>query len=118
LPLRQFGHLSGVGDGRAENPQICSSGSCSVAIPRPRRTSKCTTLKNRGIIVSVLYIPYRPIQHPTTFANSEDFKANANFPIFRPACRTAPRPANTPADITTALNAMFNHALVTAHITN
>jgi hypothetical protein len=26
--------------------------------------------------------------------------------------------ANSPADITAALNAMFNHALVTAHITN
>jgi hypothetical protein len=26
--------------------------------------------------------------------------------------------ANTPADITTALNAMFNQALITAHITN
>jgi Flp pilus assembly protein TadG len=86
-------------------------------------TSKCKTLKDRGIIVSVLYIPYQPIQNPTTFANSEDFYANANIPFIPPSLTACASPgyfytANSPADITTALNAMFNHALVTAHITN
>jgi hypothetical protein len=71
----------------------------------------------------VLYIPYQPIQNPTTFANSEDVKANANMPdILRSLQTCASRgyfyTANTAADITTALNAMFNHALVTAQITN
>jgi Flp pilus assembly protein TadG len=86
-------------------------------------TSKCKTLKDRGIIVSVLYIPYQPIQNPTTFANSEDFYANNNIPFIPPSLTACASPgyfytANSPADITTALNAMFNHALVTAHITN
>src|SRR4029077_15916659 len=41
-------------------------------------TADCTTLKNRGITIAILYIPYQPIQNPTTSANSEDFAANAN----------------------------------------
>jgi Flp pilus assembly protein TadG len=86
-------------------------------------TSLCTTLKNRGITIAVLYIPYQTIQNPTTFANSEDFYANANIPYISPVLSTCASPnffftASTPADITTALNAMFNLALVTAHITN
>jgi len=108
----------------AENPQIYSSGSWSGSnAATTMDTSKCTTLKNRGIIVSVLYIPYQPIQNPTTFASSEDYKANANIPFIPPSLKACASSgyfytANTPADITTALNAMFNHALVTAHITN
>jgi Flp pilus assembly protein TadG len=86
-------------------------------------TSKCKTLRDRGVIVSVLYIPYQPIQNPTTFANSEDFYANANIPNIPPSLLACASPgyfytANTPADIATSLNAMFTHALVTAHILN
>jgi Flp pilus assembly protein TadG len=86
-------------------------------------TSLCTTLKNRGITISVLYIPYQPIQNPTTFANSEDYAVNAIIPNIPGDLKSCASPnffftANTPADITTALNAMFNQALVTAHITN
>ena len=85
--------------------------------------SLCTTLKNRGITISVLYIPYQPIQNPTTFANSEDFAVNAiipNIPADLQSCASTGFffTANTPADITTALNAMFNQALISAHITN
>ena len=83
----------------------------------------CTTLKRRGIIISVLYIPYQPIQNPTSFANNEDFYANANIPYIPPVLKSCASTnffftANTPADITTALNAMFNQALKSAHITN
>lgn len=83
----------------------------------------CTTLKRRGITISVLYIPYQPIQNPTSFANSEDFYANSNIPYIPPVLKSCASTnffftANTPADITTALNAMFNQALKSAHITN
>ena len=86
-------------------------------------TSLCSTLKNRGITVSVLKISYQTIQNPTSFANNEDFCANSNIPAIPPNLKSCAPPnffftANTPADITTALNAMFNQALVTAHITN
>jgi len=87
-------------------------------------TTVCKPLKDRGIIVSVLYIPYQPIQNPTTsFANHEDGYANANIQYIPASLQSCASPgffytANTPADITNALNAMFNHAVVSAHLTN
>jgi Flp pilus assembly protein TadG len=87
-------------------------------------TTLCKPLKDRGIIISVLYIPYQTIQNANaSFANNEDGYANsniANIPASLQACASPGffYTANTPADITTALNAMFNHAVVTAHITN
>jgi Flp pilus assembly protein TadG len=97
------------------------SGSNSATVMDP--TTVCKPLKDRGIIISVLYIPYQPIQNPTSFANNEDFYANNNIPFIPPSLQSCASPnffftANTPADITAALNAMFNQALVTAHITN
>jgi hypothetical protein len=89
----------------------------------------CTTLKGRGIIVSVLYIPYQTISPVNaSFANDEDDAANANIPNIPPSLQACASPpdtggtyfytANTPADIQNSLNAMFNHSLQTAHITN
>jgi Flp pilus assembly protein TadG len=86
-------------------------------------TSNCTTLKNRGITIAVLYIPYEPIQDPTTFANSEDIYANANIPNIPGSLQSCASPnfyytATTPADINTALVSMVEQAINTAHITN
>ncbi len=86
-------------------------------------TTLCAPLKNRGIIVSILYIPYQTIQNPTSFANNEDYAVNAIIPNIPATLQACASPnffftANTPADITTALNLMFNKALATAHITN
>ena len=84
----------------------------------------CEALKDRGIIVSVLYIPYQPVSPVvTSFAGNEDTYANNNIPYIPASLQKCASPgffytANTPADITAALNAMFNHALQTAHITN
>jgi Flp pilus assembly protein TadG len=116
-----------VTDG-AEDPQTKGlngggwSGSNHATVLDP--VAQCTPLKNRGIIVSVLYIPYQPIQNPnSSFAGDEDDYAINNIPYISPSLQACASPgffytANTPADITNALNAMFNHALVTAHITN
>jgi hypothetical protein len=86
-------------------------------------TSYCTTLKNRGITIAVLYIPYEPIQDPTTFANSEDIYANANIPNIPGSLQSCASSnfyytATTPADINTALVSMVEQAINTAHITN
>jgi Flp pilus assembly protein TadG len=84
----------------------------------------CGQLKNRGIIVSVLYIPYQTISPVNaSFADDEDDYANNNIPNIPASLKSCASPnffftANTPADITTALNAMFQQSLVTAHITN
>ena len=86
--------------------------------------AQCKPLKDRGIIISVLYIPYQQIQNPNAaFAGNEDGYANSNIANIPGSLQNCASPnffftANTPADITTALNAMFNQALVTAHITN
>ena len=85
---------------------------------------ECETLKGRGVIVSVLYIPYQPVSPVvTTFAGDEDTYANNNIQYIPASLQKCASPgffytANTPADIATSLNAMFNHALQTAHITN
>jgi Flp pilus assembly protein TadG len=92
-------------------------------------SSPCKPLKDRGIKVSVLYIPYVPINPVNaSFAGDEDDAANNNIPNIPPSLQDCASPpdasgsyfytANTPADINAALAAMFNHALVTAHITN
>jgi hypothetical protein len=84
----------------------------------------CTALKSRGIIVSVLYIPYQQINPVnTSFAGNEDTAANDNIPYIPASLQKCASPgffytANTPADITAALNAMFKHAVAVAHITN
>jgi len=89
----------------------------------------CATLKNRGIIVSVLYIPYQTINPVNAaFAGDEDDYANlniANIPGSLQTCASPPDAggsyfytASSPAEIQASLNAMFNHSLQTAHITN
>jgi hypothetical protein len=86
--------------------------------------SACANLKNRGIIISVLYIPYQKIKPVnSSFAGDEDDYANNNIPNIPPSLQACASPnfffaANTPADVTTALNAMFQQSLVTAHTTN
>jgi Flp pilus assembly protein TadG len=84
----------------------------------------CTPLKNRGITVAVLYIPYGQIVNPNpSFSNDEDGYANsniANIPASLQAC-ASPNffyTANTPADITSALITMFEQAVSTAHVSN
>ncbi len=84
----------------------------------------CETLKGRGVIVSVLYIPYQKIAPVnTSFAGNEGTYANNNIAYIPASLQKCASPgffytANSPSDITAALNAMFNHALQTAHITN
>jgi hypothetical protein len=82
----------------------------------------CTPLKNRGVTIAVLYIPYGQIVDPnSSFANDEDGYANsniANIPASLQAC-ASPNffyTANTPADITSALITMFEQAVSTAHV--
>jgi Flp pilus assembly protein TadG len=113
-----------VTDG-TQNFQTCCgfSGSNSATVMPTGASSLCKPLKDRGIIISVLYIPYQFIQNPTTIFNNEDNVANANIPNIPPSLKDCASPnffftANTPADITTALTAMFNQALQVAHITN
>jgi len=93
-----------------------------TVIPTPDQN--CTNLKNRGIKVSILYIPFQPINPVnTSFAGNEDTYANNNIPNIPASLQACASPgffytANTPQDISDALKAMFLHALVEAHVTN
>ena len=72
----------------------------------------------------MLYIHYQKIfNREYESAGNEGTYADNNIPNIPPSLQSLTSPgffytANTPADITAALNAMFNHALQTAHITN
>lgn len=85
---------------------------------------ECETLKGRGIIVSVLYIPYQPVSPVVkSFAGDEDTAANNNIQYIPASLQKCASPgffytANSPTEIAASLNAMFNHALQTAHLTN
>ena len=80
-------------------------------------------LKAANVRVAILYIPYQPIPNPNaSFANNEDGFANANIaniPAPLKACATSGFffTANSPADITSAMNTMFNQAVATDHLT-
>ncbi|MDI9847655.1 pilus assembly protein TadG-related protein [Rhodoblastus sp. 17X3] len=85
-------------------------------------TTNCTTIKNRGITLAVLYVPYVPIPNPTTIWNDEDHAANNNIPFIEPSLKSCASPnfyfkASTPQDIANAMQAMFNMAVATAHLT-
>src|SRR6201987_5869758 len=108
-----------VTDG-AQNFQTCCgfSGSNAATVMPKGASSYCKPLKDRGIIISVLYIPYQTIQNPTTIFSNEDGVANANITNIPGSLQDCASPnfyfeANSPADITTALTKMFNQALVT-----
>jgi len=85
-------------------------------------TDWCATMRNRGITVAVLYIPYGTINDPNSaFSNNEDGYANsniANIPAALQLCASSGFyfTATTPTDITNALQTMFNKAVTTAHI--
>jgi hypothetical protein len=88
-------------------------------------------MKARGITIAVLYIPYQPIQDPSTIFNDEDGYANTNVGWINgsqsgtnyipPALQSCASPnffytASSPAAITADLQAMFQQSLSTAHI--
>jgi hypothetical protein len=87
-------------------------------------TDYCTTMKNRGVKIAILYIPYQTIQNANSnFANNEDGYANnniANIPAALQTCASTNffYTANTPTDIQNALIEMFQQAVSTAHVSN
>ncbi|MDR3461886.1 MAG: pilus assembly protein [Beijerinckiaceae bacterium] len=85
----------------------------------------CTNLKAQGVTISILYIPYLNIttsSHAVSWAIAEDNQADGQIqylPSALTSCATTGffYTANSAADITDALNAMFTQALQVARIT-
>jgi Flp pilus assembly protein TadG len=118
-----------VTDG-ADNNQYytTSSNSWTGSQPKNMDPTQCALFKNRGITVSVLYIPYPPINPPNpTFAGGEDVKVNALIPPNNPpnipsTLQQCASPgffysAYTPQDITNAMQDMFAQVLAAARLT-
>ena len=84
----------------------------------------CAYAQQLGVTMSLLYIPYLPIANPNpSFAADEDDKMNQMIPTIPNALRSCANPgffftANSDADITAAMQAMFAQALRSARITN
>ena len=88
-------------------------------------TTYCTTLKNLGVTIAILYIPYQPLPatkpYTASWATSEDTQVNGVIPSDPGNLQSCASPnffytANTPADINNALNTMFQQAASTAHV--
>lgn len=86
--------------------------------------SQCTALKNAGVTISILYIPYITINFTDNggIVATENRKVNGFSPTLANPLKSCASSgyfytANTPADITSALSAMFDQALRVARIT-
>ena len=106
------------------NGTVPYQNSSTVMPPNTEQTTDyCGTMKDRGITVAVLYIPYQPIADPSTIFDDEDGYANSNIANIPAALQACASPnffytANTPSDIQSALVTMFEQAVSTAHVTN
>jgi Flp pilus assembly protein TadG len=86
--------------------------------------SLCTALKTSGATISILYIPYNLISY-TDYGGVvawENGRVNGFSPSLSTPLKSCASPgffytANSPADITAALNAMFDQALAVARLT-
>ena len=111
-----------VTDG-ADNNQLYTSSGFNGSQPQLPNMSYCDSAKSAGVTISVLYTPYIPIQNPNpSFAADEDDKVNAIVPSIPGVLRNCASPgffftANTPQDITNAMQAMFAQALQAARLT-
>jgi Flp pilus assembly protein TadG len=107
----------------AEDPQYQSGGGWWGSNHATTIDTKfCDSITTSGVGLYILYIPYQPIQNPTTFSNSEDIFANANIPYIPPsltkcASKNGFFTANTPAEITAAIQAMFAASLQSTRLT-
>ena len=114
-----------VTDGAQDNQYYLNSGGWTGSNHATTlNTANCALLRNNGVTVSVLYVPYAPIQNVnTSFAGDEDDYANWNIPSIPPALQACASPgffftANTPADITAAMKAMFAESMRISRLTN
>lgn len=105
------------------NATVPYQNSATVIPPNTEQTTDyCGEMKNRGITVAVLYIPYGTIVDPnSSFANNEDGYANnniANIPTALQNCASTGffYTASSPTDIQNALVQMFEQVVVSAHV--
>ena len=96
----------------------CSETLSGTRCQQPFNTTWCTTVKNRGIRIAVLYTEYLPL--PTnSWYNTWVSPWQPRSP---PTCKAARRPGlyfkiTTDGDISSAMQALFEQAVATARLT-
>jgi len=90
---------------------------------RAMNPALCSVLKNRGVTVAVIQVPYPVFPNPKTFANSQEFKANDAAPNLDAAMQGCASSldfyakADTPQQITDAMQKIFAQAVQSARLT-
>jgi Flp pilus assembly protein TadG len=105
----------------------CSEATVSTSIgircQQPFDTSWCTTVKNRGILIAVLYTEYLPLPASGTGSNSWYNSYVAPYQsLIGPNLESCASPGlyfaiTTDGDITAAMQALFQQAVTTARLT-
>lgn len=109
-----------VTDGVADEylPYSCTQPTTGGRCQEPLTTSLCTTMKNRGIKIAVLYTTYQPL--PTnSWYNTWIGPFQPNLSTIMQSCATTGLffAVSPTQGISTAMNALFQKALGTAHLT-
>lgn len=105
-----------ITDGVANNQYWYNSTGWTGSQAKLLDASLCTPLKNRGVTISVLYIPYVPLATPfNDNVGYENVVVNALIPKVPQTLQSCASPgfyraASTASEIEAALNAMFDQA--------
>lgn len=110
--------------GNPSNYPGYGAGNFDGSSPAQIDPSLCTALKAAGATISILYIPYNIITYTDRggIVAWENGRVNGFSPTLSTPLQSCASPgffytANTPTDITAALNAMFDQALQVARLT-
>ncbi len=108
------------------NPYTYTNGGFDgLRYPTALDPTQCQALKDKGVTISVLYIPYVQLVYTKDPYNENAAANNAipNLPLKLQACSGRKNStinffytANSPTDVTNALNSMFNQAIQVAHL--
>jgi Flp pilus assembly protein TadG len=108
-----------VSDGVDDEPAVsCSQPLDGARCQQPFNTTWCTTVKNRGIRIAVLYTVYLPL--PTnSWYNSWIAPFQSQISSVMQSCATPGLffSVTTDGDITAAMQTLFEDAVATAHLT-
>ena len=99
----------------------CSEPLSGNRCQQPFDTIWCTTMKNRGILIAVLYTEYLPLPASGVGSNSWYNTGSRLFKVrLAPICRLRLAglyfQVTTDGDITSAMNALFQKAVATARL--
>jgi hypothetical protein len=105
-----------------KNSSTCSQTKTGNRCQQPFDTTWCTTVKNRGILIAVLYTEYLPL--PSTGVGSNSWY-NSYVAPYQPQIATNMQSCASPGlyfevttdgDIQTAMSALFQQAVATARL--